>query len=108
MNKGVLTMAEAFIYDAVRTPRGKGKTDGSLHEITPLSLASQVMSAIPERLNIDKGEVEDVAFGCVSPVGEQGAVITRSAVLRVWIGSFKHRGSKSHVRRMSNGDGWRC
>ena len=74
-------MAEAFIYDAVRTPRGKGKKDGSLHEITPLKLASQVMTAIPERLNIDKGEIEDVAFGCVSPVGEQGAVITRTAIL---------------------------
>ncbi|MEM9600810.1 MAG: acetyl-CoA C-acetyltransferase [Pseudomonadota bacterium] len=74
-------MAEAFIYDAVRTPRGKGKKDGSLHEITPLQLASQVMQAIPDRLNIDKGEVEDIAFGCVSPVGEQGAVITRTAIL---------------------------
>lgn len=74
-------MAEAFIYDAVRTPRGKGKKDGSLHEITPLQLAAQVMKAIPERLKIDKGEVEDVAFGCVSPVGEQGSVITRTAVL---------------------------
>ena len=74
-------MAEALIYDAVRTPRGKGKKDGSLHEITPLQLSAQVLSAIPERMGIDKGEVEDVAFGCVSPVGEQGAVITRTAVL---------------------------
>ncbi len=74
-------MAEAFIYDAVRTPRGKGKKEGSLHEITPLNLASQVLQAVPERMGIDKGEIEDVAFGCVSPVGEQGAVITRSAII---------------------------
>ncbi len=74
-------MAEAFIYDAVRTPRGKGKKDGSLHEITPLQLASQVLEAVPNRMGIDKGEIEDVAFGCVSPVGEQGAVITRTAII---------------------------
>ena len=74
-------MAEALIYDAVRTPRGKGKKDGSLHEITPLQLSAQVLAALPDRMGIDKGEVEDVAFGCVSPVGEQGAVITRTAVL---------------------------
>lgn len=75
-------MPKAYIYDAVRTPRGKGKPDGSLHEITPLALSAQILEAIPNRLGIDKGEVEDVAFGCVSPVGEQGAVITRSAVLQ--------------------------
>ncbi|MEL7232794.1 MAG: acetyl-CoA C-acyltransferase, partial [Pseudomonadota bacterium] len=74
-------MAEAFIYDAVRTPRGKGKKDGSLHEITPLQLSAQVLDAIPTRMGIEKGEVEDVAFGCVSPFGEQGAVITRTAIL---------------------------
>ena len=74
-------MAEALIYDAVRTPRGKGKKDGSLHEITPLQLSAQVLEAIPERMGIDKGAVEDVAFGCVSPVGEQGSVITRTAIL---------------------------
>lgn len=74
-------MTEAYIYDAVRTPRGKGKSDGSLHEITPLNLASQVLGSVRERNNLGKAEVEDVAFGCVSPVGEQGAVITRTAAL---------------------------
>ncbi|MEP3422944.1 MAG: acetyl-CoA C-acetyltransferase [Erythrobacter sp.] len=74
-------MAEAYIYDAVRTPRGKGKSDGSLHEITPLQLAAQVLKALPERNDIDSAVIEDVAFGCVSPVGEQGAVIPRTAVL---------------------------
>ncbi|MBT8473426.1 MAG: acetyl-CoA C-acetyltransferase [Marinicaulis sp.] len=74
-------MTEAYIYDAVRTPRGKGKADGSLHEITPVELATQVLKAVRDRNNIDAGEIEDVALGCVSPVGEQGAVVTRSAIL---------------------------
>ncbi len=74
-------MTEAFIYDAIRTPRGKGRTDGALHEITPVQLATQVLATIRDRNNIDGKEIEDVAFGCVSPVGEQGAVITRTAVV---------------------------
>ena len=74
-------MSEAFVYDAVRTPRGKGKSDGSLHEITPVSLATQVLESVRDRNNLDTADVDDVAFGCVSPVGEQGAVITRTAVL---------------------------
>ncbi|WDI31334.1 acetyl-CoA C-acetyltransferase [Hyphococcus flavus] len=74
-------MTEAYIYDAVRTPRGKGKSDGSLHEITPVQLATQVLEAVRDRNGIDAGEIEDVAFGCVSPVGEQGAVVTRTAIL---------------------------
>ena len=74
-------MTEAYIYDAVRTPRGKGRSDGSLHEITPLALSTQVLAAVRDRNNIDSAEIEDVAFGCVSPVGEQGAVITRTAIM---------------------------
>ncbi len=77
-------MTEAYVYDAVRTPRGKGKSDGSLHEITPVSMATQVLEAVRDRngLDGDKAEaIEDVAFGVVSPVGEQGAVITRTAIL---------------------------
>lgn len=74
-------MTEAYIYDAVRTPRGKGKSDGSLHEVAPVQLATQVLSAIRDRSEIDSAEIEDVAFGCVSPVGEQGAVVTRTAIL---------------------------
>lgn len=74
-------MTEAYIYDAVRTPRGKGKADGSLHEITPVQLATQMLEAVRDRNEIDAGEIEDVAFGCVSPVGEQGAVVTRTAIL---------------------------
>ncbi|WOE75590.1 acetyl-CoA C-acetyltransferase [Alterisphingorhabdus coralli] len=74
-------MTEAFIYDAVRTPRGKGRADGSLHEITALNLASQTLASVRERNELSPEAVEDVAFGCVSPVGEQGAVITRTAVM---------------------------
>ena len=74
-------MTEAYVYDAVRTPRGKGKADGSLHEITPVSLATQVLEAVRDRNELDAAEIEDVAFGCVSPVGEQGAVVTRTAIL---------------------------
>lgn len=74
-------MTDAYVYDAVRTPRGKGKSDGSLHEITPVQLATQVLEAIRDRNNLDTTHVDDVAIGVVSPVGEQGAVITRTAVL---------------------------
>ena len=74
-------MTEAYIYDAVRTPRGKGKASGALHEITSLSLATQVLQAIRDRNNLDTSKVDDVVLGCVSPVGEQGADIARIAVL---------------------------
>jgi acetyl-CoA C-acetyltransferase len=74
-------MAEAYIYDAVRTPRGKGKKDGSLHEITALSLATQVLESLRDRNELDTSKVDDVILGCVSPVGEQGADIARTAVL---------------------------
>jgi len=74
-------MTEAYIYDAVRTPRGKGKKDGSLHEITALSLATQMLEAVRDRNNLDTSHVDDVILGCVSPVGEQGADIARTAVL---------------------------
>ncbi|RYG12942.1 MAG: acetyl-CoA C-acetyltransferase, partial [Caulobacteraceae bacterium] len=74
-------MADAYIYDAVRTPRGKGKKDGSLHEITALSLASQVLEALRDRNDLDTARVDDVILGCVTPIGEQGADIARTAVL---------------------------
>ena len=72
---------EAYIYDAVRTPRGRGKADGSLHDITPIQLATQVLEAVRDRNQIDTADVDDVILGCVSPVGEQGADIARVAVL---------------------------
>jgi acetyl-CoA C-acetyltransferase len=74
-------MTDAFIYDAVRTPRGKGKADGSLHEIPPIQLATQVLEALRDRNKLDTSLVDDVVMGCVGPVGEQGADIARVAVL---------------------------
>jgi acetyl-CoA C-acetyltransferase len=75
-------MADAYIFDAVRTPRGKGKKDGSLHEATPVQLASQMLQALPARnAGLDTKQIEDVILGCVTPVGEQGANIARTAVL---------------------------
>ena len=74
-------MADALIYDHVRTPRGRGRADGSLHSITPISLASQVLGALRERGELDTALVDDVVLGCVSPVGEQGADIARVAAI---------------------------
>jgi len=74
-------MTEAFIYDAVRTPRGKGKKDGSLHEVTPVHLLGNLFNALETRNSLDTSQVDDVVIGCVTPVGEQGADIARTAVL---------------------------
>jgi len=74
-------MTDAFIYDAVRTPRGKGRADGALHEITPVQLATQMLEAVRDRNNLDTSLVDDVVLGCVSPVGEQGADIARVATI---------------------------
>ena len=72
---------DAFIYDHVRTPRGKGKKDGSLHQATPVWLLSTLLRALQRRLALDTARVDDVVLGCVTPVGEQGADIARTAVL---------------------------
>lgn len=74
-------MTDAFIYDHVRSPRGRGRANGSLHEVTPVDLAGQVLSRLRDRNELDTSRVDDVVFGCVSPVGEQGSCIARSAVL---------------------------
>ena len=74
-------MPDAYIFDAVRTPRGRGKKDGALHEITALSLATQVLEALRDRNGLDTSHVDDVVLGCVAPVGEQGSDIARTAVL---------------------------
>ena len=74
-------MADAYIFDHVRTPRGKGRASGSLHSVTPIELASTALRAIRDRNDLDTAHVEDVMLGCVSPVGEQGADIARVAVI---------------------------
>jgi acetyl-CoA C-acetyltransferase len=74
-------MTDAYIYDHVRTPRGKGRASGALHSITPIELASTALRAIRDRNELDTRNVEDVMLGCVAPVGEQGADIARVAVI---------------------------
>jgi len=74
-------MAEAFVYDAVRNPRGRGKSDGSLHEVQPIQLLTSVLKSVQERNQLDTSFVDDVIMGCVTPVGEQGADIARTAVI---------------------------
>jgi len=74
-------MTEAYIYDAVRTPRGKGRKDGSLHEVTPVRLAVTALQALRDRNKLDTHLVDDVVLGCVMPVGEQGADIARTAAV---------------------------
>ena len=74
-------MPDCFVYDHVRTPRGRGKADGSLHSVTALELASQTLGAIRDRNALDTRKVDDVVMGCVDPVGEAGGDIARAAAL---------------------------
>ena len=74
-------MTDAYIYDHVRTPRGKGKKDGALHQATPVWLLRTLLQALQQRNTLDTALVDDVVLGCVTPVGEQGADIARTAVL---------------------------
>ncbi len=74
-------MAEAFIYAAIRTPRGKGKPDGSLHEVKPVALLTGLMHELQRRMNLDTAQVEDVVLGCVTPIGDQGGDIAKTAAL---------------------------
>jgi acetyl-CoA C-acetyltransferase len=74
-------MPDAFIYDAVRTPRGRGKADGALHEVAALNLAAQALSAIKDRNKLDSALIDDVVLGCVDPVGEAGGDIARASAL---------------------------
>jgi acetyl-CoA C-acetyltransferase len=74
-------MTDAFIFDHVRTPRGRGRPDGSLHEISSVQLTAQVLRALAERNELDTSLIDDVIMGCAQPVGEQGGNIARAAVL---------------------------
>lgn len=75
-------MQDAFIYDHVRTPRGRGRLDGALHEITPIQLTTQVLASLRGRTELDTNLIEDVLMGCVMPIGEQGCNIARVAALQ--------------------------
>ena len=74
-------MSEAYIFDAIRTPRGKGKKDGSLHEVKPITLLTTLLHALEQRNNLDTSKVEDVVLGCVTPVADQGGDIAKTAVI---------------------------
>jgi len=72
---------EAYIFDAVRTPRGRGKKDGSLHSVKPITLLTTVLHALQERNSLDTAQVDDIVMGCVTAVGDQGADIAKTAAL---------------------------
>src|SRR3546814_21201307 len=73
---------EAYVYDHVRTPRGKGRPDGALHEITSVEMARQLLEAVRDRNQLDTSLLDDVIIGMAQPVGEQGGVLARAAVLQ--------------------------
>ena len=70
----------AYIYDAVRTPRSKGKKDGSLHEVKPIDLGAGLLKGLQARHDLDTAYVDDVVMGCVTPVGEQGSDVAKMIV----------------------------
>lgn len=72
---------DAYIFEAIRTPRGKGKKNGSLHEVTPVNLLATLMKELQQRTELDTSQVDDIVLGCVTPIGEQGGDIARSAAL---------------------------
>jgi acetyl-CoA C-acetyltransferase len=74
-------MPEAYIFDAIRTPRGKGKSNGRLYEVTPIDLVATLLKEMEQRHELDTSQVDDVVLGCVTPIGDQGADIARTAVL---------------------------
>ena len=73
-------MTQAFIFDALRTPRGKGKADGSLHSVKPVNLVAGLLTALQARTALDTSQVDDVVLGCVTPIGDQGSDIAKTAV----------------------------
>lgn len=100
-------LPEAFIYDHVRTPRGRGRPDGSLREITAVEVAATPLRALAERNGLDTALVDDVVYGCAQPVGEQGGNIGRAAVLRAdWdesvAGQQVHRFCASALEAVNN------
>ncbi|MEK6243568.1 MAG: acetyl-CoA C-acetyltransferase [Pseudomonadota bacterium] len=75
------SVTEAFVFDAIRTPRGRGKASGSLHEVKPITLLTGVLKELQKRHDLDTSQVDDVVMGCVTPVGEQGSCIAKTAAL---------------------------
>ena len=94
-------MTDAYIYDAARTPRGKGRPDGSLHEVTSVALSARLLNAIKERNGLEGHAVEDVIWGNVTQVKEQGGCLARSAVLEAFCAAISTAG-----RRMPCASRW--
>ena len=74
-------MSEAYIIDAIRTPRGKGKKDGALHEVKPITLLTTLLNELQQRHKLDTSKVDDIVLGCVTPIGDQGADIAKTAAI---------------------------
>ena len=74
-------MTQALIFDAIRTPRGRGKADGALHSVKPVNLLAGLLGALQQRTQLDTSQVDDIVLGCVTPVGDQGADIAKTAAL---------------------------
>ncbi|NWD24902.1 acetyl-CoA C-acetyltransferase [Pseudomonas yamanorum] len=74
-------MTQALIFDAIRTPRGKGKADGALHSVKPVNLVAGLLTALQQRTGLDTRQVDDIVLGCVTPIGDQGADIAKTAAL---------------------------
>ena len=74
-------MSEAYIIDAIRTPRGKGKKDGSLHEVKPITLLTTLLNELQQRHQLDTSKVDDIVLGCVTPIGDQGGDIAKTAAI---------------------------
>ena len=74
-------MSEAYIIDAIRTPRGKGKQDGALHEVKPITLLTTLLNELQQRHQLDTSKVDDIVLGCVTPIGDQGADIAKTAAI---------------------------
>ena len=74
-------MTEAYIIDAIRTPRGKGKKDGALHEVKPITLVTTLLKELQQRHQLDTAQVDDIILGCVTPIGDQGADIAKTAAI---------------------------
>jgi acetyl-CoA C-acetyltransferase len=101
-------MTDAFIYDHVRTPRGRGRPDGALHEVSSVQLAAQMLVALAQRSDLDTAQVDDVILGCAQPVGEQGGNIARAAVCLAGYaesvaGQQVHRFCASALEAVNNG-----
>ncbi|RON08341.1 acetyl-CoA acetyltransferase [Pseudomonas brassicacearum] len=74
-------MTQALIFDALRTPRGRGKADGALHSVKPVNLLAGLLGALQQRTQLDTSQVDDIVIGCVTPIGDQGADIAKTAAL---------------------------